>query len=58
MAQQGCGPEEAFEGAARASQRASVRVHEQATQMVEHVASGDKGGDVTQKSLGATRHLR
>jgi hypothetical protein len=33
-------------------------VHVQAPQMVEHVASGDKGGDVTPISPGATRHLR
>jgi hypothetical protein len=33
-------------------------VHVLAAQMVEHVASGEGGGNVTPFSLGVTRHLR
>jgi len=57
MAQQRCGPQEAFEVLRQASQRANVKVHVLATQMVEHVASGD-GGNVTPISLGTIRYLR
>ena len=39
MAQQGCGPEEAFDLLRRASQRANVRVHVLAAQIVDRVAS-------------------
>jgi hypothetical protein len=58
MAQQRCGPEEAFDLLRRASQRANVKVHVLAAQLVEDVASGDQGGTVTPISLGATKHLR
>ena len=57
MFQQGCGPEEASGLLLRASQRANVTVHVLAAQLVEHVASGDQGGNVTPISLGATKHL-
>jgi hypothetical protein len=39
MAQQGCGPEEAFDLLRRASQRANVKVHVLAAQIVAQVAS-------------------
>ena len=39
MAQQRCGPEEAFDLLRRASQRANVKVHVLAAQIVAHVAS-------------------
>ena len=39
MAQQRCGPEEAFELLRRASQRANVKVNVLAEQIVEQVAS-------------------
>jgi hypothetical protein len=39
MAQQRCGPEEAFDLLRRASQRANVKVHVLAAQIVEQVAS-------------------
>jgi hypothetical protein len=55
MVQQGCGPAEAFDLLRRASQRINVKVHVLATQIVEHVASGN---NVTPISLGATRRLR
>ena len=58
MAQQGCGPEEAFDLLRRASQRANVKVHVLAAQIVRHVASGGNGGKVTPIALGATKHLR
>src|SRR5215469_1780061 len=54
MAQQECSPEEAFDLLRRASQRANIKVHVLAAQMIEHVASGDDGGNVTPISLGAT----
>jgi hypothetical protein len=57
MAQQRCGPEEAFDLLRRASQRANVKVHVLAVQLVEHAASKD-GGTVTPISLGAIMGLR
>jgi hypothetical protein len=39
MAQQRCGPEEAFDLLRRASQRANVKVHVLAAQIVDHAAS-------------------
>ena len=39
MAQQRCGPEEAFDLLRRASQRANVKVHVLAVQIVAHIAS-------------------
>jgi AmiR/NasT family two-component response regulator len=58
MAQQRCGPDEAFDLLRQASQRTNVKVHVLAAQIVEHVASGDKGGKVTPISLGAMRSPR
>ena len=58
MAQQQCGPEEAFDLLCRASQRADVRVHVLAVQVVEHLASSKDGGNVTPISLGAIRSPR
>jgi hypothetical protein len=58
MDQRGCGPEEAFDLLRRASQRANVKVHVLAAQLIEHTLPSDSGGNVTPISLGATRHLR
>ena len=55
MAQQGCGPSEAFDLLRRASQRTNIKVYVLSTQIVEHVASGD---NVTPISLGAARYRR
>ena len=56
MAQQRCGPDEAFDLLRRASQRLNIKLHVLATQIVEHVASSDNYDNVTPISLGATRH--
>jgi hypothetical protein len=53
MARQGCGPVVAFDLLHRASQRANVRLHVLAVQVVEHVNSGQDGDNVTPISLGA-----
>jgi AmiR/NasT family two-component response regulator len=58
MAQQGCRPEEAFDLLHRASQRANVRVHELAAQIVEYLATSQHSNNVTPISLGAIRYLR
>jgi hypothetical protein len=58
MAQDGCGPEEAFDVLRRASQRTNVKVRELAAQIVEHVARGDNYGNVTPITLGARRYRR
>jgi hypothetical protein len=58
MAQQGCRPEEAFDLLYRASQRANVRVHELAIQIVEYLAASQHSSNVTPISLGAIRYLR
>jgi len=57
MAQQGCGPDEAFDLLRLMSQRTGVKVHALAAQIVEHVASGNSDGKVTPISLGAMRYL-
>jgi hypothetical protein len=57
MAQQGCGPEEAFDLLRRISQRTGVKVHALAAQIVEHVSADGKHGNVTAISLGAMRYL-
>jgi hypothetical protein len=57
MAQQGCLPEEAFDLLRRASERADIRVHVLAAQVVEHLASSRDGGNVTPIALGAIRRL-
>jgi hypothetical protein len=43
MAQQGCGPEEAFDLLRRASQRANIKVSVLAAQLVEQVTSRPVG---------------
>jgi ANTAR domain len=58
MAQQGCGPDEAFDLLRRASQRTNVKVHELAAQMVGHVAASDSRGNVTPITVAATWYLR
>jgi len=47
MAQQGCGPEEAFDLLRRASQRSNVKRHVLAEQIVEQIASGSSASNVT-----------
>jgi hypothetical protein len=54
MAQQGCGPEEAFELLRRVSQRTNVKLHALAEQIVGQVASSN-ASNVTPIRLGATR---
>ena len=58
MAQQRCGPDEAFDLLRRASQRANVKVHVLAEQIVEHVASGYEGDNVTPISAGGGTKYR
>jgi hypothetical protein len=58
MAQQRCGPDEAFDLLRRASRRTNVKVHELAAQIVGHVASGGDRGNVTPITVAATRYLR
>jgi ANTAR domain-containing protein len=60
MAQQRCGPEEAFDLLRRASQRANIKVRVLAAQIVERTASGNDASNVTPISLGAakSRHGR
>lgn len=40
MAQQGCGPDEAFDLLRRASQRGNIKVHVLATRIVAHLTAG------------------
>ena len=47
MAQQGCGPDEAFDLLRRASQRANIKVSVLAAHIVEQVASPGSGSGVT-----------
>ena len=58
MAQQRCGPQEAFDLLRRSSQRTNIKVHVLAAQIVGHIASGKYGENVTPIALGATRYLR
>jgi len=58
MAQQQCGPEEAFDLLRQASQRTNVKLRVLAAKIVEQVASSDEGGTVTPISRGAARRLR
>jgi len=58
MAQQQCGPDEAFDLLRRVSQRTNIKLNLLAAQIVENVASGDNDDNVTPISLGATRQLR
>ena len=57
MAQQRCGPEEAFGLLRRISQLTGVKVHVLAAQIVEHAAAGGNRGNVTPISLAAARYL-
>jgi AmiR/NasT family two-component response regulator len=58
MAQQRCGPEEAFEVLRRASQQANVKLHVLAAQLVEHIAGTGGHSNVTPISLGTRRYTR
>jgi hypothetical protein len=51
MARQECGPEEAFDLLRQASQRANVKVHVLAAQMVEQTAASGDGASVTPISM-------
>jgi hypothetical protein len=57
MAQQGCGPDEAFDLLRRASQRANVKVHVLAEQMVAQLASPGPVSDADPRSLADIAHL-
>jgi hypothetical protein len=57
MAQQRCGPEDAFDLLRQTSQRINVKLSELAEQIVEQVAFGSNGDTVTPLTLGATRCL-
>jgi hypothetical protein len=56
MAQQRCGPEEAFDVLRQASQRTNVKLHVLAEQIVKVVASGKDASNVTPIQTGATRY--
>ena len=58
MAQQRCGPEEAFDLLRQASQHTNVKVHVLAEQIVKAIAASKNGGDVTAISLGVRRYSR
>lgn len=58
MAQQRCGPEEAFGVLRQASQRTNVRVSVLAAQIVTAVVGGNESGNVTPISVGARKYLR
>jgi hypothetical protein len=58
MAQQGCGPEEAFDVLRRMSQHANVKLRVLAARIVEHVAATGDRGNVTPISPGTSRSLR
>jgi len=58
MAQQRCGPDEAFDLLRRVSQRTNVKLHVVAAQIVEHIASTGNYDNVTPISLGARRQRR
>jgi hypothetical protein len=49
MAQRECGPDEAFEVLREMSQRTNVKLHVLAEQMVEQIASGNKGNAAPRK---------
>ena len=57
MAQQRCGPDEAFDVLRRISQQTNVKLHALAAQIVEHIAASGNPGNVTPISLGAMRYL-
>jgi ANTAR domain len=58
MAQQGCGPEEAFELLRRVSQRTNVKLHVLAEQIVKQVSGSTSASNMTSIQLGATRRRR
>jgi hypothetical protein len=58
MAQQGCGPDEAFGVLCRASQQTNVKLHVLAAQIVEHFAASADRGKVTPISLGTRRYTQ
>jgi ANTAR domain len=58
IAQQRCGPGEAFDVLRRASQQTNIKLHVLAAQIVEHFASSADRGNVTPISLGTRRSQR
>jgi hypothetical protein len=56
MAQQQCGPDEAFSLLRQASQRTNVKVHVLAARIVGQFASSNGDGNVTPITQGARRH--
>jgi hypothetical protein len=58
MAQQQCGPEEAFDLLRRVSQRTNIKLYLLAAQIVENVTSGDNDDNVRPISVGAARYVR
>jgi ANTAR domain len=58
MAQQRCGPEEAFDLLRQASQRTNIKVHVLAARIVEQTTASDDAGNVIPISLGARRYQR
>ena len=57
MAQQRCGPDQAFELLLPASQRANVKVHVLAEQMVAHFRSQKPESDAEPRPLAGSAHL-
>ena len=55
MAQQECGPEEAFDLLRQASQRTNIKVHVLAAHIVEHVTSDGNGDDMAPISPGTSQ---
>jgi len=58
MAQRRCGPDQAFDLLSGASQRANVKVHVLAAQIVAYVASGKTNGSTPPIALGVMRYLQ
>jgi hypothetical protein len=58
MAQQRCGPDEAFDVLRRMSQRTNVKLHVLAAQIVEHIASSGNPGNVTPIPLRTRKYRR
>ena len=58
MAQQRCGPEQAFDLLRQASQRTHVKLNELAARIVGHIVSSSNGDNVTPISLGAAQYPR
>jgi ANTAR domain len=58
MAQQRCGPDEAFDLLRQISQRTNVKVHDLAAQIVTVIAVGNDGDNVTPISVGARGYQR